>query len=88
MEIITYSKITEELKVACGLHESCASLVFDSSTGELVAWHGNTTLPEAISAAAAFFGCWNSYAEVAGQHDDQLEVPNKLLFYRLWLFFL
>jgi hypothetical protein len=73
MEIITYSKLISELKQACSLDPSCAALIFDSSTGELVAWHGSTNLSEAVSAAAAFYGCWNSQAEVSGQHDDQLE---------------
>jgi hypothetical protein len=73
MEIITYSKLITELKMACSLDQSCAAVIFDSSSGELMAWHGSTNLSEAVSVAAAFYGCWNSQSEVSGQHDDQLE---------------
>lgn len=38
-----------------------------------MAWHGSTNLSEAVSVAAAFYGCWSSQSEVSGQHDDQLE---------------
>ena len=74
MEIISYSKIVNELKQACTLEPDCAAVVFDSSTGELVAWSGHKSNQEAVSTAAALFGLWNSQSETAGQHDDTLEV--------------
>ena len=80
MEIISYSKIVNELKQACTLEPDCAAVVFDSSTGELVAWSGHKSNQEAVSTAAALFGLWNSESETAGQHDDTLEVVDDLMF--------
>merc|ERR1711917_214400 len=74
MEIISYSKIVNELKQACTLEPDCAAVVFDSSTGELVAWSGHKSNQEAVSTAAALFGLWNSQSETAGQHDDTLAI--------------
>ena len=49
MEIISYSKIVNELKQACTLEPDCAAVVFDSSTGELVAWSGHKSNQEAVA---------------------------------------
>ena len=74
MEIITHSKIVEELRQACTLEPDCGAIVFDSYTGELIAWSGQKSIHEAVSMSAALFGLWNSQLETAGQHDDILEV--------------
>ena len=86
MEIISYSKIVNELKQACTLEPDCAAVVFDSSTGELVAWSGHKSNQEAVSTAAALFGLWNSQSETAGQHDDTLEVVHDFMFLDIKIF--
>jgi len=81
MEIISYSRIVGVLGAAARLDENCCSLIFDSNSGELLAWNGgaaNINGSDAVTWAAALYGLWANQSDAAGQHDDELKV---LIFY-------
>ena len=74
MELVSHTKVVNELRQSFNLDEKCSALIFDSQSGELFAWHGDITSLEAVSTSAVLYNCWGSQADTAQQHDEELQV--------------
>ena len=74
MELVSHTKVVNELRQSFNLDEKCSALIFDSQSGELFAWHGDITSLEAVSTSAVLYNVWGSQADTAQQHDEELQV--------------
>ena len=76
MELVSHTRLIEELRQTDSLDVQCHALIFDAQTGELFAYHSAAQMSslEAVSTAAVLYNTWGAQAETAQQHDDELEV--------------
>jgi len=76
MELVSHTRLIEELRQTDSLDVQCHALIFDAQTGELFAYHSAAQMSslEAVSTAAVLYNTWGAQAETAQQHDDELEM--------------